>query len=197
MARRQRCRLRGIGPTGLTRSGEGEDGMDFAGRSIHGVPRHARKQAEHPVLLLEGAVRAPRSFFLAILLSYRAFPSLRSITIREQSIASGLQLVGHTLRAIIDLAEPNPAPAGFTSGAGPYATVVAMADADAVLPLRRSRRCPNPGRTRRTLAALVKPDDRYFTECKWVDRITVSIEQPDNSAVRIAHARQRARDAKA
>ena len=170
--------------------------MDFAGRSIHGVPRHARKQAEHPVLLLEGDVRAPRSFLPGDLVELPRVSFLEKYHNPDNQLLPASNWSGMTLRAIIDLAEPNPAAGWIHVSAGPYATVVAMADADAVLLCDGLDDAPIPAE-RGGPWRLVKPDDRYFTSVKWVDRITVSIEQPDNSAVRIAHARQRARDAKA
>jgi DMSO/TMAO reductase YedYZ molybdopterin-dependent catalytic subunit len=44
---------------------------------------------------------------------------------------------------------------------------------------------------------LVVPGTRYFSSVKWVDRLDVTAEEPDNSAERIARARAKARGAKA
>jgi DMSO/TMAO reductase YedYZ molybdopterin-dependent catalytic subunit len=170
--------------------------MDFAGRSIHGVPRYARQQAEHPVLLLEGDVRAPRSLNPVDLAELPRHPFLEQYHNPDNLLVPASNWSGMTLRAIIDLAEPSPEAGWIHVSAGPYATVVAMADADAVLLCDGLDDAPIPAE-RGGPWRLVKPDDRYFTSVKWVDRITVSIERPDNSSERIAQARQRARDANA
>ena len=170
--------------------------MDFAGRSIHGVPRYARQQAEHPVLLLEGEVRVPRSLLPDDLVELPRVSFLEQYHNPDNLYLPASNWSGMPLRAIIDLAGPNPEAGWIHISAGPYATVVAMPDADDVLLCDGLDDIPIPAE-RGGPWRLVKPDDPYFTSVKWVDRITVSIAEPDNSAERIAQARQRARDAKA
>jgi len=170
--------------------------MDFAGRSIDGVPRYARQQAEHPMLLIDGDVRSPRSLLPGDLAELPRYSFLEQFHNPDNIYLPASSWSGMTLRAIIELAEADPEAGWIQVSAGPYATVVVMQDVDAVLLCDGLDDAPIPAE-RGGPWRLVKPDDRYFTSVKWVDRITVSIKEPDNSAERIAQARQRARDAKA
>lgn len=169
---------------------------DFAGRSIHGVPRQARRQAEQPVLEIDGDVRRPCALTpeaLAGLPRHRFLDAYRN---PDNPNLPASDWSGIPLSAVVELAAPAPDAAWVRISAGPYATVVALADADSVLLCDGIDGAPIPAEQGGPWR-LVKPDDRYFTSVKWVDRITISIDKPDNSAERIARARQRARDARA
>ena len=126
------------------------------------------------MLILEGDVHTPRSLLPGDLAPLPRYSFLEHITILTTSI-SAIQLVGHAIRAIIDLAEPNQEAGWIHVSAGPYATVVSMSDAEAVLLCDGLDDASIPAE-RGGPWRLVKPDDRYFTSVKWVDRITISID---------------------
>src|SRR5215204_5191318 len=135
--------------------------MDFAGRSIHGVPRYARQQAEHPVQIIDGDVRSPQSLLPGDLAELPRFSFLEQFHNPDNSYLPASSWSGMTLRAIIELAEPDSEAGWIHVSAGPYATVVAMPDVDAVLLCDGLDDAPIPAE-RGGPWRLVKPDDRYF-----------------------------------
>ena len=168
---------------------------DYAGRSIHGVPRQARRQAEQPILAIDGDVQQPCALTpvdLAGLPRHRFLDAYRN---PDNPNLPASDWSGMPLNTVVDFASPAPGAAWVRISAGPYATVVALAEAGSVLLCDALNGEPIPAEQGGPWR-LVKPDDRYFTSVKWVDRITLSIDEPDNSAERIARARQRARDAR-
>jgi len=166
-----------------------------AGRSIHGAPEHARKQAANPILTIDGSVaRACRLTPGQI----SALPHHRFLDLavdREATFLPETDWSGVTLDDLLALAEPLENAMWARVSAGPYAFVVPQSQfastllcdriGDALIPVEKG----GPWR-------LVNPDARYNMSVKWVDRLTLTEEEPDNSAERIAVARQRARDAK-
>lgn len=168
---------------------------DFAGRSIHGVPRQARRQAEQPVLSIDGDVEQPCALTPADLADLPRHRFLDAYRNPDNPNLPASDWSGIPLSVVIELADPAMGAAWVRISAGPYATVVALAEAERVLLCDQIDGLPIPAEQGGPWR-LVKPDDRYFTSVKWVDRITLSIDEPDNSAERIARARQRARDAR-
>jgi DMSO/TMAO reductase YedYZ molybdopterin-dependent catalytic subunit len=167
-----------------------------AGRSVHGAPKHARDLADHPVLNIDGLVARPRALTPDDLdpLPRRRFLDLRvdhELTFLPETDWSGV-----LLRDLLELAGPLVDARWVRISAGPYATIAALAELGEALLCDRIEGGPIPvekgGPWR-----LVLPDARYNMSVKWVDTLTVTAEEPDNSAVRIAAARQRARDAHA
>lgn len=167
-----------------------------AGRSIHGAPEHARRQAKNPVLTIEGLVaRACRLTPAQI----DVLPHFRFLDLqvnREETFLPETDWSGVTLEDLLSLAEPLDDARWARVSAGPYAFVIPRDQFATTLFCDRLGADPIPvekgGPWR-----LVNPDARYNMSVKWVDRLTLSAEEPDNSAERIAQARQRARDAKA
>lgn len=166
-----------------------------AGRSIHGAPEHARRHAANPLLAIEGLVacecRLTPEQIAA--LPHRRFLDLevnRAATFLPETDWSGV-----TLEDLLSEAEPLEDAKWVRVSAGPYAFVVPREQfastllcdqlSDAPVPLEKG----GPWR-------LVNPVASYNMSVKWVDRLTLTAEEPDNSAERIAIARQRARDAK-
>lgn len=98
---------------------------------------------------------------------------------------------GIVLTELLALAAPRPEARFVCVCAGPYATPIALADADHVLLCDRLAdgelplEADGPWR-------LVVPGTRYYTSVKWVELLEVTADPPDNSAERIAQARARA-----
>jgi DMSO/TMAO reductase YedYZ molybdopterin-dependent catalytic subunit len=167
-----------------------------AGRSIHGAPEHARKQAANPMLAIEGLVSnvCQLTPIDIAMLPHRRFLDLeinRGATFLPETDWSGVMLDD-----LLSVAEPLENANWVRVSAGPYAYVVPREQfgetllcdrlGDEAIPLEKG----GPWR-------LVNPNAAYNMSVKWVDRLTLTDEEPDNSALRIAEARQRARDAKA
>jgi DMSO/TMAO reductase YedYZ molybdopterin-dependent catalytic subunit len=167
----------------------------FAGRTVHGVPKYAREQAERPRLRIDGLVASAREFFLEDLDHLPRVRFLDAVPEESREFLPATNWSGIPLRNVVDLASPDPEAAWIRISSGPFATVIALADADKVLLCDRLDDSPiameqgGPWR-------LVRPDARYFTSVKWVDTVTLSAEEPDNSAERIIQARRHAREAK-
>lgn len=166
----------------------------FAGRSMHGVPRHARRHAANPILRVEGLVAHPLALApgdFAVLLHV---PYVGGLSCIEGGNVPQTDWTGVPLADLIALAQPCQDAQFIQVSAGPYTVPVALADAGQVLlcdhlsgePLR----VENGGPWR-----LVVPGRSYYTSAKWVDRLVVTAEMPDNSAERISQARARARSA--
>jgi DMSO/TMAO reductase YedYZ molybdopterin-dependent catalytic subunit len=100
------------------------------------------------------------------------------------------------LSEIIALVNPGDDARWIRISAGPYATVVRMEDASRVILCDRIGNAPIPVENGGPWR-LLRLDAIYNTSVKWVDTLTLSAEEPDNSGERIARARQHARDAKA
>ncbi len=167
-----------------------------AGRSVHGAPKHARDLALDPILRVEGLVAQPRELTP---LDFEALPHRRFLDIpidREATFLPETDWSGVPLHDLIALAGALPEARWVRISAGPYATVAELDGLEGALLCDRLDGGPIPvekgGPWR-----LVQPNARYNLSVKWVDTLTLSAEEPDHSAVRIAEARQRARDAHA
>lgn len=166
----------------------------YAGRSLHGVPRQARKHAANPILHIEGLVDRPLALTPADLSGLPRVSYVGELSGVEGGNVPETDRAGIPLSDLIALAEPRAEAHFVQVNAGPYAVPVAIADSGQVLLCDRLAGEPLPmeqgGPWR-----LVIPGSRYFTSVKWVDRLIVTAEPPDNSADRIAQARARARAA--
>jgi len=163
-----------------------------AGRTINGIPKHAREQAANPILRIDGQVEVPRALTLAESL---ALPHERYLdgeqAPNDQFIPPG-DWSGPTLATLIAGAGPLPGAAWLHVSAGPYAVAIPIGDAPRVLACDTLDGQPLPV-DRGGPWRLIIPDRGYNMGVKWVDRIEVCLTEPDDSAIRIAEARERAR----
>ena len=168
----------------------------FAGRTANGIPRMALTHAANPVLRIDGLVGRPLNLVPAALAGLPRVPYLGEPSSVEGGNVPEVDWAGIRLSDLVALAEPAPEARFVYVKAGPYGVPVALEDADGVLLCDRLNGVPlavdqgGPWR-------LVVPGSRYFTSVKWVDRLEVTAEPPDNSAERIARARARARASRA
>jgi DMSO/TMAO reductase YedYZ molybdopterin-dependent catalytic subunit len=167
----------------------------FAGRSANGVPRHARKHAADPILRVVGLVDRPVALTPEDLADLPRRPFVGGINCLERGNVPETDWAGMALADIVALASPRPDARFVRVCAGPYATPVALDDCRNVLLCDRLAGAPLPVE-RGGPWRLAAPGSRYYTSVKWVDRLEVTAEPPDNSAERIAQARARARTAK-
>jgi DMSO/TMAO reductase YedYZ molybdopterin-dependent catalytic subunit len=167
-----------------------------AGRSIHGAPKHARDQAAHPILIIDGLVTRDLQLSAE---EIAAMPHRRFLDLdvdRDLTFLPETDWTGVTLDQLLAVAGPLANVNWARVSAGPYAYVVPQAQFAATLLCDRIGGAPIPV-DRGGPWRLVNPAARYNMSVKWVDHIELTEEEPDNSAERIAQARQRARDAKA
>jgi DMSO/TMAO reductase YedYZ molybdopterin-dependent catalytic subunit len=167
-----------------------------AGRSIHGAPLHARRQAADPVLIIEGVVARACQLTAD---EIAAMPHRRFLDLdvdRETTFLPETDWSGVTLDELVVPAAPLAEANWARVSAGPYAFVVPRAQFAGTLLCDRIDGAPIPVE-RGGPWRLVNSAARYNMSVKWVDRIELTVEEPDNSAERIAEARQRAREAKA
>ncbi len=170
------------------------DSSRFAGRSIHGVPKHAKEQAAHPTLPISGCVRIP------LALTPEQTRGLPRTAISDVPIGADYRgpddpppWVGVLLTDLIAPAQPNADAVWILIGAGPYTVAAPITTADRIVlcdDLRGDPIAPEAGGPWRLWFA----DRSYNMGVKWVDRIEITRDEPDHSAERIAEARQRARD---
>ncbi|MCC7022918.1 MAG: molybdopterin-dependent oxidoreductase [Thermomicrobiales bacterium] len=166
-----------------------------AARSLAQVPRQARAHGANPILHVEGLVHRPLALAPADLAALPRVPFAGQLSCLEAGPIPVTDWLGIPLAAVIALAGPRPEARFVRVSAGPYATPVALADASEALLCDRLSGQPlaleqgGPWR-------LVIPGSRYYTSVKWVDRLVLSADPPDNSAQRIADARARARAAR-
>jgi DMSO/TMAO reductase YedYZ molybdopterin-dependent catalytic subunit len=167
----------------------------FAGRTVNGIPRQARALAANPLLRLDGLVEHALALTPADILALPHEPYLGKLSCIEKGNVPLTDWSGVRLSDVIALAKPHADARFVRVSAGPYGVPVALERADQVLlcdalsgePLGVEQGGP---------WRLVIPDRTYFTSVKWVDRIELTTEEPDDSASRIAVARERARNAK-
>ena len=157
-----------------------------------GVPRQARRHAADPVLRIGGLVGRPLALRPADLAGLRRVPFLGALSCVQNGNVPETDWTGIPLADLVALADPLPEARFVRVCAGPYAVPAALADAGGLLVCDRIADEPltvEQGAPWR----LVVPGQRYFTSVKWVDRIELAAEPPDNSAERLANARNRAR----
>jgi DMSO/TMAO reductase YedYZ molybdopterin-dependent catalytic subunit len=167
-----------------------------AGRTINGIPRLAQAQAANPKLRVEGLVENPVVLAPADLHDLPHVPYLHKRDETADHLIPATDWAGVRLSDVVALATPSSEARYVRVCSGPYAFPVSLADATHALLCDRLANEPlavdqgGPWR-------LVVPGTRYFQSVKWVDRLELTAEAPDNSADRIAQARARARAAKA
>lgn len=165
---------------------------DSAAPAVSGVPRSARRHAANPILRVEGLVAQPLALTPAGLRHLPRRPFVGSISCIQRGEIPDTDWSGFEIAELLALAAPLPE-AGFVRVcAGPYATPITLDLAGRALlcdqlggedlPVERG----GPWR-------LVIPETRYYTSVKWVDLLQVTAEPPDNSAERLAQARNRGR----
>ena len=168
----------------------------FAGRSIHGAPHHARIFAGDPVLTIDGEVDQRADLTVADLAEIERKSIHDLIPDSERSSWPDKNWTGVPLSALVEFAQPTSEANWIQVLGGPMASVLPLADAAQALLCDRDDGEPisleHGGPYR-----LIYPKTTYNLCVKWVDRILVTVDEPDRSAERVAVARQRARDAKA
>lgn len=167
----------------------------FAGRSIHGAPKHAQRVGEHAILRMGGEVAKPLALHASDL------AALDHVRFLEHEPPDGFghwprtDWSGVPIRALLALAEPRSDATWVQVLGGPLGTVMAFDDVDRALLCDRIGDEPIPIENGGPFR-LVCADLPYNLCVKWVDRIVVSVDEPDRSVERVAAARQRARDAR-
>ncbi|MBX3069531.1 MAG: molybdopterin-dependent oxidoreductase [Thermomicrobiales bacterium] len=168
---------------------------NFAGRTIHGIPRLALRHAENPVLAIGGLVENPQALRPEDLSSLPRHSWLGSVSCLERGPIPDTDWTGMRLSDLIALANPRARARYALVSAGPYGVAVPIDEADEVLICDQLSGHPldvtegGPWR-------LVVPNRRYYTSVKWIDRIELTLDADQESAERIGLARQRAREAK-
>ncbi len=165
----------------------------YAGRTANGIPRQARAHAEHPVLRIDGLVTQPRDLTPTDIDTLPHVPYTGSVSCLEGGNMPTRNWSGVRLSDIIAIAGVAAAARYVRVSAGPYGVPVAIADAGSVLLCDRIAGEPigveqgGPWR-------LVVPGRLHYTSVKWVDRLELTADEPDDSASRLAAARARARE---
>lgn len=163
-----------------------------AGRTINGIPPLARALAARPVLRLDGLVATALDLTPERIATLPHERYLGRASHAADSTMPDTDWSGVRLSDLVALAHPAPEARFVRVSSGPYGVPVALEQADRVLlcdglagePLGVEQGGP---------WRLVVPSRTYFTSVKWVDRIELTAEEPDDSATRIAVARERAR----
>lgn len=167
----------------------------FAGRTVHGAPPHARKTASNPTISIEGNVDRPLNVSAIELSNLERRRFLDHIPPDGLGHWPATDWSGVPISTLIELASPKHDSRWIQILGGPLATVVSIDDAASTLLCDRLGVGPIPLENGGPFR-LVSAELPYNLCVKWVDRIVVSVEEPDRSAERVAEARQRARDAK-
>lgn len=167
----------------------------FAGRSIHGAPQYAKVFALDPVLRIDGAMISSALLTIDQLAALDRVSFLDQFRAAERTYWPETNWSGIPISALLEFVTLDPNARWVQVAGGPLASVLPLEMChrallcdqlnDEPLPLERG----GPYR-------LVCPEIDYNLCVKWVDRIVVSIEEPDRSVERVAIARQRARDAR-
>jgi len=168
---------------------------NFAGRTIHGIPRHAQRHAENPILTIGGLVHTLRILTPSDLDDLPRISWLGSVSCLEKGPIPDTDWSGMRLSDLLTLAGPREEARFALVSAGPYGVAVPIAEASDVLICDRLAGhhldVAEGGPWR-----LVVPNRRYYASVKWIDRIELTVDADGESAERIGLARQRAREAK-
>jgi DMSO/TMAO reductase YedYZ molybdopterin-dependent catalytic subunit len=167
----------------------------YAGRTANGISKQARNHAAKPVLRVDGLVSQPCELSPEEIAKLPHVPFLDTVIPADLENFPRTDWSGVRLSDLLAILALQPDAKYLRVSAGPYGVPVAIDQADRALlcdslagePLTVDKGGP---------WRLVVPDRIYFTSVKWVDRIEITAEEPDDSATRIAKARARARDAK-
>src|SRR5438552_2643715 len=104
-----------------------------AGRSVHGIPKHAQEQAANPVLRINGAVGNPVELRLSQTLALPHVRFLEAGRGTEETFIPPIDWSGPSLLTLIAECQPDPAAQWIRISAGPYAVPIAIERADQVL----------------------------------------------------------------
>lgn len=168
---------------------------DSAGSSLYRVPRQARRHAANPILRVDGLVETPLTLTPGDLADLPRWPYVGGISCIEAGEVPETDWEGVRLSELVAMADPLPDARFVRVSAGPYAVPVSLEEAHKVLLCDRlSDQALTPERGGPWRLAI--PGSLYCTSVKWVDRLEITAEPPDNSAERIAQARARARAAR-
>ncbi len=168
---------------------------EFAGRTVHGIPRQALRHAESPTLTIAGLVQTPRTLEPRDLEHLPRVSWRGSVSCLERGPIPDTDWTGMRLSDLLSLAGPLATARFALVSAGPYGVAVPLdIAADVLICDRLSGHLLDV--TEGGPWRLVVPNRRYFTSVKWIDRIELTIDANKESAERIGLARQRAREAK-
>lgn len=166
-----------------------------AGRTINGAPKHAQAFAANPILIVAGEVERELHVHPNDLQGFPRIHSRSFFTADERSMTPDYDLSGVLIADLLARAEPSPSCGWISFCAGPYNHPIRIEEANRVLLCDTLDGVPIPvdrGGPYRTLI----PGHGYNMSVKWLDRVIVSTDQPDDSAMRLAEARERARQFK-
>lgn len=156
-----------------------------------GVPRMARKQAADPHLRLFGDIDAERVLTPADLETLPRASFTGGMTCNEGGRRPDARWTGVPLSELLHIVQPAATIRFLNVSAGPYAAAIDVDRAAEVILADRLEDEPitveqgGPWR-------LIIPEGRLYNSVKWVDSIELSGTTPNNSAARIAQARNRA-----
>jgi DMSO/TMAO reductase YedYZ molybdopterin-dependent catalytic subunit len=166
-----------------------------AGRTSNGVPKHAVEFAKTPLLIISGLVANHLTLGRDDLAAFPRHRSRDFYSPEERALTPDYDLAGVLLVDILDRAGVQDEAAWVSFHAGPYNHPVPLSDVQRImicdsldglhLPVERG----GPFRT-------LIPGHSYNMAVKWLDRIEITRDQPDDSATRLAEARERARQFK-
>jgi DMSO/TMAO reductase YedYZ molybdopterin-dependent catalytic subunit len=163
-----------------------------AGRTVNGVPKHAREFALDPVLRISGLVATPATLRPADFDRLPRVATRSFLTPDERSRTPDYDLAGILLQDLFALVAPQDVARFALFGAGPYTHPVALVECERVVICDRLDGSPIPAERGGPWRVLI-PAHSYNMGVKWLDRIELTAEQPDDAATRIAEARERAR----
>lgn len=161
------------------------------GETTARVSRQARNHAANPLLRIDGCVDRPLLLTPSEVSALPHAPFLGQLSCNEAGIIPARAWSGVRIADLLVLAHPGPEAKFVRVSGGPYGYPIPIDQAqeailcdrldDAALAVEHG----GPWR-------LVIPGTRFFTSVKWVDRMELTVERPDDSATRIALARSRA-----
>jgi DMSO/TMAO reductase YedYZ molybdopterin-dependent catalytic subunit len=164
-----------------------------ADRPVHDVPPLARQHAANPILRVDGLVDRPLALTPGDLASLPRMSYLGALSCVPGGPLPEDDWTGMTLADLVALAGPRPEARFVRVSAGSYATPVALDDCARVLLCDRlagETLTPRQGAPWR----LVIPGSRFYASIKWVDRLELTADCPDNVAEQLVQAREEAGD---
>lgn len=163
-----------------------------AGRTVNGVPKHARDFALDPVLRITGLVATPAALSPADCERLPRVATRSFLTADERFRTPDYDLAGVLLSDLLALVAPRGDARFALFGAGPYAHPVSLTECDRIIICDRLDGDPIPPERGGPWRVLI-PAHSYNMGVKWLDRIELTADEPDDSATRIAEARERGR----
>ena len=166
-----------------------------AGRTVNGVPKHAQVQAANPMLRIDGSGLRSVTLTPAQIDALPHVATRQFLTVEERERTPDYDLGGVLLTEILNLIVPGDDVQFVCFGAGPYTHPVSLNQIERVILCDRINGEPIPADRGGPWRVLI-PAHSYNMGVKWVDRIELTVDEPDDSAQRIAEARERARQFK-